>query len=117
MPTWICNTCGQRIRRARDGWLSGTRDADGRATIALVHHAAASPWALLGGCCPPDEQASVHLPEALRRDACGIVQGLLDAVGKWDMAALETSLLRLHGTPTPTGARPHVTPTPVVAIR
>jgi hypothetical protein len=78
MPTWICDTCGQRIRRARDGWLSGTSDADGRATIALVHHAA-SPWAALGGCCPPDEQASVHLLEALRRDAPVTVQGLLEA--------------------------------------
>jgi hypothetical protein len=95
MPRWICETCGQRIVRARDGWLSGVVDGQGRAAIKLVHHLAASPWAALGGCYPADERASLPLVDVRRADVLAAVRGLLDAVGTWNADALASCLARV----------------------
>src|SRR4051812_44637566 len=80
MSNWHCDACGQRIRLAREGWISIRQAHDSAPT--LVHHREASPWAPWGGCEANDEVASLHLLEALR-DASALEQlvalELLDA--------------------------------------
>jgi len=65
MSDWHCDACGQRIRHAREGWIS-IRLEGGRSAPMLVHHRDASPWAAWGGCEAVDEFASLHLTDALR---------------------------------------------------
>lgn len=64
-PHWTCDACGQRIVRARDGWISVVK-VRARAQLRLVHQHAASPWTAWGGCESPEEEASLHLSTALR---------------------------------------------------
>lgn len=86
---WTCAACGQRILRARDGWLSLTDDGC-NLHAHLVHHLSASPWSHWGGCYPSDEVASLHLPDVSEtaRD---------DELVAAALASLQEHGLALHG--------------------
>lgn len=43
MPQWTCETCGEPIRRAEDGWVEWLAREGERAGLRLVHHQTASP--------------------------------------------------------------------------
>jgi hypothetical protein len=91
---WTCDTCGQRIARAQDGWVSWSARNNG-ANVRLVHHLSASPWAHWGGCYAADEEGSLHLLDAL---GAGGAVSLFEEVAWLDEAgrrALEAFFLRL----------------------
>jgi hypothetical protein len=64
-PGWICDTCGQRIKNAGEGWLEWlSRSDEGRRKIIarelhLVHHAMYSPFAKTEQDCYFNEEQEV----------------------------------------------------------
>jgi hypothetical protein len=94
MSNWLCDACGQRIRHAREGWISIVQMHE-RCAPLIVHHHATSPWSAWGGCDAPDEVASLHLSEAFR-DPRALEQ--LVALQLLDVAQFASLQRRLRGT-------------------
>lgn len=76
LEQWVCDTCGEVIRSAKEGWLEYLRDL-GDATprvhsFRIVHHAAYSPRRPAdlprGARAGLDERCSVHDKAAGRQD-------------------------------------------------
>jgi hypothetical protein len=75
---WTCDTCGEPIRRPRDGWVSWAEQGGVIDQFQIVHHASASPLASMTGCYAPDELGSMHLSSALGSRGLAELLRLLD---------------------------------------
>ncbi|RYU93808.1 hypothetical protein [Emticicia agri] len=55
---WTCDTCGQPIKRIKDGWIEWLSKADSLEGygLRLVHHKSASPLATSHGCYYDEEK-------------------------------------------------------------
>lgn len=55
--TWICDTCGQEIKKVEDGWVEWIifPGKEGGRDLRLVHHRPASPAKGAGGKCQFDQ--------------------------------------------------------------
>lgn len=118
--TWTCDSCGELIESARDGWLEWLTDddADGGQELhgrgmRIVHHVSSSPLGGNNGCYYDEERArregasvsDTHLDRFVGPD--GLMR-LLAMIAEQRVAASEVAVIiqRLH-IPGYERARPH----------
>jgi hypothetical protein len=74
-PGWKCDTCGQKIKNAGEGWLEwiGRYDDSSESIINrdihLVHHAQSSPYEGTGGDCYFNEEAEFKRDQSTPSDS------------------------------------------------